>query len=216
VVLYFIFRAIFKFKSLGETDFFPYVYCGVLILNFITRAIVEGGEQLHISSTVLRKIRFPAEILVLAKVSGNLINLFLGIIPLLIYLIFSGGLLSFRILLTPFVLLPLALIVSAVAIMLSVAYVFYRDIEHLVPTLLNVLFYISPVFYSIDLIGGKTRSLVELNPLNNFLESFRFLYGVGDTLHLCYISCSLILGILLLCFSLRILEKNRMRVILVS
>lgn len=216
VVLYYLFRAIFKFRTLGETDFFPYVYCGVLLLTFITRAIVEGSEQIHVSAGVLRRIRFPSEILVLSKVSGNLINLFLGLLPLILYLLFTNGLVGWRLFLLPLVFIPVFLIVSSIAIMLSVAYVFFRDIEHLMPTLLNILFYISPVFYSIDLIGGNTRFLVELNPLNNILESFRYLFGAGLVFHPAYLLASSIFGFLLFCTSLRVMEVNRMRVILVS
>jgi len=216
VVLYFLFRAIFKFRTLGETDFFPYVYCGVLLLTFITRAIVEGSEQIHISAGVLRRTRFPSEILVLSKVCGNLINLFLGIIPLIVYLLLKNGLVGLRLLLIPPVLFPVLLLVSSIAIMLSVAYVFFRDIEHLMPTLLNILFYVSPVFYSIDLIGGNTRFLVELNPLNNILESFRYVFGAGLVFHTAYLLASSLFGFLLFCISLRVMELNRMRVLLVS
>ncbi len=216
LVLFFLFRAIFKFKTLGETDFFPYVYCGVLLLTFITRAIVEASEQVHINSSTLRKIRIPAEVIVLSKVSGNFLNFGIGLFPLLAYLAIKNGTIDYKFVFTPFVLFPVVLVVSSISIILSVAYVFFRDVEHLMPTMLNLLFYVSPVFYSIDLIGGNTRLLVELNPLNYFLDSFRYLYGASDRFHLGYLAGSSIIGLFMLALSLQFMEHNRMRVILAS
>lgn len=89
IVLYFVFRAIFKFKSLGEVDFFPYVYTGVLVLNYLTRSVIEGSEQLHVYSGVLRRVNIPGEVFVIAKVLGNLANFIFGLLPLGIYFLFK-------------------------------------------------------------------------------------------------------------------------------
>lgn len=216
LVLFFLFRAIFKIKDLGDIDFFPYVYSGVLLLNFITRGIVEASEQLHVYSPVIRRISVPSEIFVISKVLGNLLNFFLGLVPLLFYLGIINRELSLKILLVPIFILPVFLIVSAISLLLSILYLNFRDIEHLMPIALNILFYISPVFYSVELIGGNTRRLVELNPLTTVLESCRYIFGVSQSFNSGYLALLMIFGTTAFLVSLRIIERNRMKVVLVS
>ena len=215
-VLFFVFRAIFKFKSLGEVDFFPYVYSGVLLLSYITRAIVEGSEQLHNFSDVLRRINIPAEVFVISKVLVNLANFFLGLIPLVFYYIFTGHSVGLQILWLPLILFSVTLTASSIAIFLSVLYVFFRDLQHLIPIAMNIVFYVSPVFYSLEMIGGNTQKLIHLNPINGYLDSIRNSLSIDSQLNLMHLSISYFFGITLFLAALRFIENNRMKAVFVT
>jgi ABC-type polysaccharide/polyol phosphate export permease len=215
-VLFFVFRAIFKMRSLGDVDFFPYVYSGVLLLNFITRAVVEGSEQLHNFSNVLRRVNIPAEVFVIAKVLGNLTNFIFGLIPLAIYYIFTAHTITESIIWLPLIMLSISLSVSAAAIFLSVLYVFFRDIQHLIPIAMNIIFYVSPVFYSVEMIGGNTQKIVRLNPIIGYLDSLRNSLNIDSRLNLSYLIIATVFGAIFLVASMRFIENNRMKAVFVS
>ena len=216
IVLYFVFRAIFKFKSLGEVDFFPYVYTGVLVLNYLTRAVIEGSEQLHVYSGVLRRVNIPGEVFVIAKVLGNLANFIFGLLPLGIYFVFKLHPLNWNLLFLPLLLISFTLIIVSISIFLSVFYVFFRDIQHLIPIFMNIVFYISPVFYAVDMIGGSTRQIVNLNPLIGYLNGFRKSLSISGELDIKFLAMASILGLIAGYASLRFIENNRMKAVFVS
>lgn len=215
-VLYFVFRAIFKMKSLGEVDFFPYVYSGVLLFNYITRGIIEGSEQLHNFADVLRRMNIPAEVFVLAKILGNLANFIFGLMPLAIYYLLTNHSLNYSILKLPLILLSVTILISAVSIFLSVLYVFFRDVQHLMPIVMNIIFYISPVFYSIEMIGGTTQQIVRLNPIIGYLDGFRNSLNINSNFNLFFFLYSTIFSTGLLIASLRFIETHRMKAVFIS
>lgn len=216
LVLYFVFRAIFKFRSLGEIDFFPYVYSGILLMNFFTQALVQASEQLHVYSGVLRRVNIPGEVFVVSKVVGNIVNFIFGLIPLVVYFAVTRHPVTWKVLLAPFVVLSLSFIIAALAIFLSVFYVYFKDLEHLVPILMTLLFYLTPVFYSLDMVGGKTRQVMGLNPLVTYLDSFRNFLSISGSTNYRFIGAVTLLGILAMLLSMRFMEKNRMKAVFLS
>lgn len=203
-------------RSLGHVDFFPYVYAGVILLNFITKAIVESSEQIYINFETLRRINVPAEVFIISKVLGNLVNFIFGLIPLAIYFVLTMHPITLAIICLPFVLFPISLFIMSFGIVLSIVYIFFTDLKHLIPIFMTIVFYVSPVFYSIEMIGGKTQKIVKLNPLNGYLNIFRSSLNVSGSINLKFLSLSFVLAIVAFLISLRIFEKYRIRVQFVS
>jgi ABC-type polysaccharide/polyol phosphate export permease len=216
LVLYFVFRAIFKFRTLGDIDFFPYVYSGVLLLNFFTQSILQASEQLSINSPLLRRVRVPGEVFVLSSVCSNFINFFFGLVPLFIYFAFTGHFLTFKVFLIPLLLFSVALITLGISLFLSIAYVFFQDLKYFMPIITTLIFYISPVFYAIDMVGGKTRTIIGMNPLVIYLDSLRNFLSVTGSTNFRYIMFVTILGIIFTAGALKFSERNRMKAIFLS
>lgn len=216
LVLYFVFRAIFKFRTLGDIDFFPYVYSGVLLLNFFTQSISQASEQLSVYSGVLRRVNIPGEVFVISKVLGNIVNFLFAFIPLIIYFLITQHPITWKIALAPLVVISLTFIVAAISIFLSVIYVYFRDLQHLVPILLTLIFYLTPVFYSLDMVGGRTKEIMELNPLVNYLDSFRNYLSITGSTNYKFIGLVTLLGIILMVVSMRFMERNRMKAVFLS
>jgi ABC-type polysaccharide/polyol phosphate export permease len=216
LVLYFVFRAIFKFRTLGDIDFFPYVYSGVLLLNFFTQAIVQASEQLTVYSGVLRRVNIPGEIFVIAKVCGNIVNFVFGLFPLLFYFLLTQHQVTWKILLAPLVVLSLTFGISAISIFLSVIFTYFRDIQHLLPVIMAFFFYLTPVFYSIEMIGGRTRQVMELNPLVTYLDSFRNYLNITGSTNYQLILLLTLISIFTMFLSMRFMERNRMKAVFLS
>ena len=116
----------------------------------------------------------------------------------------------------PLIMFSLTISLSALAIFLSVLYVFFRDIHHLIPIAMNIVFYVSPVFYSVEMIGGNTQKIVRLNPIIGYLDSLRNSLNIDSQLDLRYLSIATVFGAILLLAAMRFIENNRMKAVFVS
>jgi len=79
----------------------------------------------------------------------------------------------------PFILLPLVVFSTGVAMLLSALYVRYRDIGPIWEVLLQMLFYGTPIFYAVQNIPDNLRKIVLLNPLASIIEQMRHAI-IGD------------------------------------
>jgi ABC-type polysaccharide/polyol phosphate export permease len=84
------------------------------------------------------------------------------------------------------------------------------------PIITTLIFYISPVFYAIDMVGGKTRTIIGMNPLVIYLDSLRNFLSVTGSTNFRYIMFVTILGIIFTAGALKFSERNRMKAIFLS
>jgi ABC-type polysaccharide/polyol phosphate export permease len=84
----------------------------------------------------------------------------------------------------PFWLAVYLVFVASIAVSLSVINVYYRDVQHLIGVVLQLVFFLTPIIYPIDLVpadwnGIPLQELIMLNPVSQFVEAFRELsYGL--------------------------------------
>lgn len=225
LILFFVFRAIFKLtailvspdsRSLSEIDFFPYVYSGVLLVTFFTQSVLQGSEQIANHTYVLRRVNVPGEIFIISNVLTNTINFFLGLVPLFLYFVIRGHALTWSIILLPFLLSSLTLTALACALFLSIAYIYFQDLRYLMPVLMTLLMYLTPVFYDLGMIGGRTRMVIELNPLVTYLGAFREIMGIRGETSLLVLLIATLLSATAAFLGLRFVHHNRVKVIFLS
>jgi ABC-type polysaccharide/polyol phosphate export permease len=60
-----------------------------------------------------------------------------------------------------------------VILVISSVDVFFRDLEHLIEVLLNLLFYVTPILYPLDMVPDRWEPLVQINPLTSLIEAWR-------------------------------------------
>lgn len=212
LVLFFVFRTIFEVRSLGEVDFFPYVYSGVILVLFFTQTVSQASEQVAGAIEILRRAKIPAEVFILSKIFTNLIHFAFALIPLLLYFLMTKQTMTWGMLIAPLIVIPLVLCIFCISTLLSIAYVLFRDLQFIVPTLLTLSIYLTPVFYSIDMLGNQTQQILELNPLVWLLDSFRFHLGLNGIPHYSLLCLLTIFGFVTSIMALRLFERNRMRI----
>lgn len=216
LVLFFVFREIFRVRDLGDIDFFSYVYSGVILITYFTQTIAQGSEQLIAQSGILRRVNIPPAIFIVAKILGNLINFLFAFLPLALYVAATQNNWTFKLFLAPIIALSMSLIILPICLFLSVAYSYFRDLQQIVPILLSLVYYLTPVFYSLNIVGGQARQLMELSPLLFYLDSFRYHLEIASSekyRQIIIISC---IGILLTVPAVKFLEKNRIKAVFLS
>jgi lipopolysaccharide transport system permease protein len=120
-------------------------------------------------------------ILPLAAVLSNLLDFIVSLAALLVLLAVGHIVPGPRLLLLPVWLLLILMLASGIGLYLSALMVRYRDVQYVMPVILQCLLYASPVAYGISAVPARYRTLYSLNPLAGPLEGFRWsLLGVGE------------------------------------
>ncbi len=180
-VLYVVFTSVLRFESAAE--FYPVaLLAGIVMFVFLSESTGGAVTSLVDRENLVRKVQFPRLVVPLSVVLTGLMNLALNIVVVLVFLLISGGSVRWGWLEIPFLVTALALFAVGLSTLLSALYVRYRDIKPVWEVLLQMLFYGTPIFYTLDVIPNETlQRLLLINPLAVVLQQFR--HAVIDPSH---------------------------------
>lgn len=185
-VLYVVFSQMLKFN--GSEKFYPVaLLAGIVMFNFVAEATTGSVRALVMRESLVRKIEFPRLAVPFAQVLTATLNFSLNLIPVFVFLIAAGGEPRWSWFELPFLLVVLIIWVTGIAMILSALFVRYRDVEPIWSVVLQVLFYATPIFYTLSVVAEKTDrawvgNLLMVSPLGAVLQQFR--HAVIDPSHL--------------------------------
>lgn len=173
-----IFSVIFGQLANLPSDGIPYPvfsFAALLPWQLFSGALTRAGTSLVGSSNLITKVYFPRLVIPLSAVLGGMVDFSISFLVLLGLMAHFGiGLTAAALTLPLFVLLSLVTAL-AVGLWLSALNVQYRDVQHIIPFLVQAWMYASPVAYAISLIpSGKWRILYGLNPMAGVIQGFRW------------------------------------------
>lgn len=177
LVLWIVFVSVFKASLANGTQFGPYVLAGVLTITFFNQGLMQAAESISNGGGIFLKVRIDPILIVVANVISNFVNFLLGIIALSIVTLISKADFSGTI---PGVLILgvlLAFLISGLAMILGNLFVKFDDLKYIVTVGLQILTYLTPIFYPKEILNEKVRMIVNLNPLTSFLDAFRYLFN---------------------------------------
>lgn len=156
-----------------------YYLTGYLLWQAFTGATNAAVTTLADNKMLLLKVKFPMELLVLARVYTALVNLGYSLLAYAVMLIVFRIPLKWTAAAAPAVIGLLFLFSLGVSYVLASAYVFYGDVKHLYSVILMLWMYCSAIFYPIEQLRGSIRVLVQSNPVYAYIASLRnvILYG---------------------------------------
>lgn len=173
----FVFTIVFKL----EIKNFPFfVLSGIFPWMFFANALSEATSSILNQENILRQFNLPRAIIPLSSILSNFLNFLIGwclIYPL--FLFFNLKIIWLFPLLILILLFNL-LFVCGLSLILSVLNVFFRDIGQLLGVLLMFWFWITPIFYSIDMIPSRFRWVCNFNPMAPFIVSYRDVIFKGN------------------------------------
>lgn len=174
----FVFSVVFKSRwgvdaSDSRCGFALTMFCGMLVFNVFSESANRAPTLMLCSVNYVKKVVFPLEILPVSVVFSCLV---FACINILILLLASAILLhsfSWTVFCIPLVLLPITLLALGVGWFLASLGVYLRDLGHIIGVILQVLFFMTPLFYPVSAVPAQFQPLLQLNPLTTIVESAR-------------------------------------------
>ncbi|MBF1028798.1 MAG: ABC transporter permease, partial [Lachnospiraceae bacterium] len=127
-----------------------YLFSGNLVLAYYKEATKNGMNALVTNAKIFTKINVPKYLFLLSKNVSALVNFLLTLIVYFAFCILDGIYFHPRMLMLIYPILGLLLLCIGVGMILSAAFVFFRDVRYLYDVFLTLLTYLSAIFYSVD------------------------------------------------------------------
>ncbi len=172
-VLYVVFT---QFLRLGaDVRFFPVVLLtGIVLYSFVNEAVSGCVGSLVEREPLLRKVEFPRMAIPCAVVLTALMNLALNLLAVVVFAVITGVPLAATLWQVPLVLALLVVFALGIGLLVSALFVRYRDVSPITDVFLQLLFYGSPIIYTLELVEERIDSdWLLLNPFAVVLQAMR-------------------------------------------
>jgi len=195
--------------SQSFSEKFVMVSAGIVFWQLISTATTDVSNSLSGNSNILTKVYFPKLILPFSSLLVCLIDFLISFILFFIIYLVIKGLPPWQIVFLPLVIVYGLLFSLGLGLLFATGSVKYRDVKFLLPFLLQILFYASPVFISSDFILSKGfpewfKTLYQLNPLLFIMNAFKFCFtGHFESFNLLYAATGMVITMLLLVIATR-------------
>jgi lipopolysaccharide transport system permease protein len=158
------------------SDGYPYpvfVYSALVPWTFFANAITSASSSLVGSAHLVSKVYFPRLIIPLAAVVVGIVDFVIATSIVLAMMLLYGVSWTINLLITPMLLLATAFTALGAGTCLSALTVAYRDFRYVVPFMVQLWMFVTPVVYPASLVPLQWRWLFYLNPMSGLIEGFR-------------------------------------------
>lgn len=165
----------------GIDSFWAFLISGFFAWGFSFDAIIRSTSILRGQAGLRRTVAFPSEILILGTLFAKLIEFLIELaLVIVVLLVFHHGGVPPALLVLPYMLVLHVLLTAGLMLPLSVFTVLYHDVEHALPALMRMLFYFTPIFYTIEMVPEQVRPFTYLNPFVSLLNLYHVVLYEGS------------------------------------
>jgi len=171
-----IFTLIFgRFAKIPSEDvpYAVFVYAGLLPWTFFSTSVTQAAQSLISQEALLTKIYLPRLFVPAAPVGGALVDLSISFGVFAVLMVWYQQVPGWGIVFLPLLVLMTVVAALGVGLMLAALTVSYRDFRFVVPFMMQVWMYASPVIYPVKLVPEEYRWVLALNPLGGIIDGFR-------------------------------------------
>ena len=180
-----IFTLVFGRLAKIPSDGVPYsvfTLAALIPWMYFSNAFSAASASLVNSTNLITKVYFPRLIIPIVSILSGLVNFAVSCVVLAIMMIWFHLTPSWMAIpMIPALLLLMILTATGVGCWLAAVYIQYRDVRQIVPFIVQIWMYISPVVYPLSLVPARYRTLYSLNPMAGVIQTFRaVLLRTGD------------------------------------
>jgi lipopolysaccharide transport system permease protein len=171
----FVFGHIFQARWPESREGLPFwliLYCGLIVFNVFGETVSRASTAVRAYPAYVKKIIFPVDILPLVPLGSALVHASFNLLLLAAALAWTGNL-TIGLLFFPLLLLPAVLLAVGAAWFLAAWGVFIKDMSQIVPLFVQMLLFLSPVFYPATAVPQGLTFLYNANPLGAVIEAVR-------------------------------------------
>jgi len=160
LIFYFVFKIVTKVQM---RDYTLFLISGLFVWQWINNSIMVGANLYISNASLIKKVNFPRNFLVIALVLSEGFN-FLVSIPIIVMFVF----LYHKTITLNWLIIPLYLIISSffiysITLLVSTINLFFRDMERIIGLLLTFIFYLTPIIYPVSMVPDKYKIFLYMN-----------------------------------------------------
>jgi len=207
-IFYFVFKVIMRFQI---KDYTLFLISALFPWQWINNSVISSADVFLGNVSLIKKVVFPRLFLPLVQVLNDAIHFLISVPIILIFVLVYGKLPSPAwFIYISLMLVPTFFSIYGIALIVSSVNVFLRDFQYIVNLLMTVLFYLTPIFYSLELVPQKYRFLIFANPFTSLIENWRTVFMENTILWNRY-CLSLVYSVLILAVGLLVYRKLEKR-----
>jgi len=174
VILYVVFVKFLKLGA-GVPHYPVYLLLGIVMWNFFIEVTAQGLGSIVGRGDLIRKIRIPRWIIVFSSSLSALINLFLNLLVIALFMFINHVDITRTILWLPLIFAEVYLFALGLSFFLAAAFVKFRDLSYIWEVLLQAGFYLTPILYPLERITNLTfQKIILLNPMAQSIQDARY------------------------------------------
>jgi lipopolysaccharide transport system permease protein len=177
VLTMFVFSIFFGHLAGMPSDGIPYpifTFTALLPWQLFSQALIRSSDSLVANERLITKVYFPRLIIPISAVLGGLVDFGIGFIVLIALMLFFGIVPTVALVALPFFVLLAIATALAIGLWLSALNAQYRDVRYVVPFLVQLWLFATPIAYPSSLIPEPWRMLYGINPMTGVVEGFRW------------------------------------------
>lgn len=188
-----VFTLLFSVMGNDDTRQYPvFVLVGLIPWQFFSGSLMAGTTSVTGNSSLVKKVYFPRDLLPLSSLLSNLVNFGIAFLVLVAFLYLFGIGLTVHAFWVPAILLTQLIFTLGLVLLLGSLTVFYRDVLMILEVVLLAWFFLTPVFYSLEIFGptatifGITFDPAQvmrwINPMASIIDGYRtVLWGTYES-----------------------------------
>jgi lipopolysaccharide transport system permease protein len=157
-----------------------YAYCGLWAWNFFASSLRFSVQSLTSNSNLVQKVYFPREIFPFSNVAVCLVDFAVGAVVLIALMVWYHVPVTASIIWLPVVLLVHLIFTSAIAMLLSMGNLFYRDVKYLFEVVITVWMFATSVVYPVSQMGGILGTVLAAQPMSPIIDAYRATILLGQ------------------------------------
>ena len=182
LVYTFVFTVVMPAARPAELDpFSVFLFCGLLPWIWFSASLLESANVLVSGGNLIKKVLFPAEVLPIVVVLGNLVHFCFGLPILAAFILyFRVPIVGSDLLWFPVIVAVQLVLTLGLALIVSALTVHFRDVRDLLANLLTLWFFATPIIYPLSMAPERVRVLLALNPFTHLANAYQeVLFGPG-------------------------------------
>ncbi len=162
-----------QFFGRSTPHYTTYLFCGNLVFAYFNESATQGMSSLMGNAGIFSKVNVPKYLFLFSKNVQTLINFGLTLGVFFVFCILDHITFTWKFVLLLYPICCLVLFNIGIGLILSALFVFFRDIQYLWSVFIQLLMYLSAIFYTIDSYPPMIKNMFLLNPVYLFIRYFR-------------------------------------------
>lgn len=188
--------------------FYLYLFIGLIPWLFFSGSLTGGAACILNQKDMVKKIYFPREVMPIAYVTSNFVNMLLCFIVIFAVILVSGiGINIKAVLYLPIIWIVEYIMCLGGAMLTSALTVYFRDLEYILGIVTMAWMYMTPVVYSLEMVPERLRPLMNLNPMTPVIVAYRDILYSKQIPELGTLASGFTLGIIVLVIGYIVFQK---------